>query len=317
MQKFLELEPDNGDAHVQIAGIYQALGDLGAAQEAFEDAAILSDSPLESELGLARLEARRGLFHEAEERLRGQFEVDLQPEQRVDVLSVLAEIAVLRGQIEKAIELHGEVNEIAREYMPPMVRLVGVENQLATLLSLLGRNDEAIGVADAITAQLQPPIDAYMYFTYATIYEAAGDRPAYRAVVAKTVAVREQLPPLFQPFIEMQLARVAIWDGEPETALPHLRRASELLDQSFIQVVRNDLGTSVLHILLAELYLEAEALEEASERVRKILGVFPANGMAKLTAAKISAAVGEPEEARQSLVERWPSGPAPTPISSS
>lgn len=301
LRNFLEQEADSGDAHIQLAGVYQALGDLGAAQETLEDAAILSDSPLESEIGLARLEARRGLFSDAEERLTQQLVDDLRPQQRVQVLAAQIEIAFVRGQIEKAMELHAEVGEIAKGFMPPMVRLISVENQGASLLSLLDRNDEAIVKADAIAAQLQPPIDAYINFTYASIYDAADDREAYREVVARTVTVQDQIPPLFQPFIEMQLARIAIWDEDYAAAMPHLERASELFGQSFIHVYQDNLSTLSLHVMLAELYLEAQANDEARERVDEILKIFPASGHATLLSGKIHIAQGDIDAARESF----------------
>ena len=65
----IDQEPDNAAVLIQLADIYQAQGDLDAAQATLEDAALLSDDPLQSELGLARLEARRGLYAAAEQRL--------------------------------------------------------------------------------------------------------------------------------------------------------------------------------------------------------------------------------------------------------
>lgn len=303
LQNFLEQEPDSGDAHRQLAGVFQALGDLEAAQESLEDAAILSDNPMESEIGLARLEARRGFFSDAEARLIGQLNDDLGPQQRVQVLSAQTEVAFVKGQIEMAIALQAEVSEIAKEFMPPIARLMGIENQKATLLILLGKTDEAVSIADAISAQVQPPMDAYINMTYASIYDAANDREAYREIVNKVMRAQEQLPPLLQPFIEMQLARVAIWDGEFAVAIPHLDRASELLGQSFLQVFQNNLSTSSLHVMLAELYLEAQAIDESRERVDEILTVFPASGEAKLLSARIHAAEGNDEAVREALTE--------------
>jgi tetratricopeptide (TPR) repeat protein len=303
LRQFLEQEPASGDAHLQLAGVYLALGDLEAAQVSLEDAAILSDSPLESEIGLARLEARRGYFRQAEERLDGQLNDDLSPQQRVQVLSTLAEVASVSGQIEIAMALHSEINEIAKGFMPPMIRLMSVENQQSKLLVLLGRSDEAIAIADEITAQLQAPIDAYMKFTYISIYDAAKDREAYREWVNRTIQVQDQLPPLIQPFIEMQLARLAILDEEFDAALLHLDRASELLSQSFIQVFQDNLSISSLHVMLAELYLEAKAIDDSRERLEGILKIFPANGHAKLVFAKLHAAQGNEAAGREALVE--------------
>jgi tetratricopeptide (TPR) repeat protein len=303
LRNFLDQEPDDGEAHLQLASVYQALGDLEAAQGALEDAAILSDSPLESELGLARLEARRGYFKQAQERLDGQLSEELSPQQRVQVLAAHAEVAYVRGQIASALALHARINEIAKEFMPPMVRLMSIENQQSSLLVLLGRTDEAIAIADEITAQLQAPMDAYMNFTYADIYEAANDRDAYREWVNRSLETQDQLPPIMQPFVEMQMARVAIWDEKFDVAIAHLERASELLGQSFIQLFQDNLSMSSLYVALAELYLDAGAIDHSRERLEGLLKVFPANGRAKLVYAKVHAAEGNKEAGREALVE--------------
>jgi tetratricopeptide (TPR) repeat protein len=205
--------------------------------------------------------------------------------------------------MERAIVLHAEINEIGKAFMPPMFRLVGIASEQATMLALLGKTDEAIATADEITAQLQAPIDAYMNFTYTDIYDAANDREGYREWVSRTLQVQDQLPPLFQPFIEMQQARLAIWDEEFDVAMPHLDRASELLGQSVIQVFHDNLSTSSLHVMLAELYLEARAIDESRDHLEALLKVFPANGHAKLVSAKVYVAQGNEEAGREALVE--------------
>jgi tetratricopeptide (TPR) repeat protein len=303
LRAFLEHEPESGEAHRQLASVYQALGDLEAAQVSLEDAAILSDSPLESEIGLARLEARRGLFNAAEERLDGQRDVDLSPQQQVQVLSALTEVAFVKGEIGRAVALLTELNEMAKAFMPPMIRLLAVESERASLLALLGKTDEALVITDKITAQLQAPMDAYMNFTYAPIYDAANDRKSYRETVDRTLQVQDQLPPVMQPFVAMQLARVAIWDEELEAAMLHLDRASELFGQSLLQVFQDNLSTSSMHVMLAELYLEANAIEESQNRLDEILKAFPASGYAKLVYAKLYLAQGNAEAARETLGE--------------
>ncbi len=303
LRNFLEQEPDSGDGHRQLASIYQALGDLEAAQNSLEDATILSENPLESQLGLARLEARRGYFEEAEERLVGLNSDDLRPPQQVQLLSARSEVAYVRGQIGKTIALSAEINEAAKAFMPPIARLLGIENQQPSMLALLGRTEEAIAIADEITAQLQAPLNASMNFTYATIHNAANQREAYQEVVDRTLAVRDQLSPVFEPFLEMQLAQLAIWDENFELATQHLERAGALLDQSFVQVFQNNLSTSSLLVMLAELYLEAQALDESRDRLEEILKVFPSNAHAKLVYAKVLMAQGDQETGREALLE--------------
>ena len=303
LNDFLQQEPDNGDAHRQLAGVYQALGDLDAAQVSLEDAAILSDNPLESEIGLARLEARAGKYDAASRRLAGQHGPGLSPPQRLQLIAAETEIAAVRGQIEDALTMYDEISDIAKEFMPPMMQLIGIENEKTTLLLQLGRIDEALAKADEITAQLQPPTDAVMNFTYTSIYDVSGDRDAYRDIVVRMETLEGQIAPVFRPFIEMQRARVAIWDEDFDKAVGHIDIAAELLGQSVIQSFQDNLSFSILHIMLAELYLDANEVGKARNRTEEILRIFPASGHAKLVLAKVQLAEGDDLAARDALME--------------
>ena len=300
---FLEHEPDSGEALLQLANIYQAQGDLDSAQSMLEDAAILSDNPLQSEIGLARLEARRGFYDEAEERLAGLKHDQANPQQRVQLLGAQTEVALVRGKVEKTLTLLAEIGEIAKELMPPMARLINIDSQQSNLLILLGRTDEAIVIADEVRAQLQAPIDSYLNFTYTGIYEVAQNRTAYREWANKTKEVQDQLPEPLKPYIEMESARIAIWDQEFALAVDHTDRAAELLGQSLIQVLQNNLSTSPMHVKLAELYLDAAALEKSQAKLQDILTVFPSYAYAKLMAARVQLARGDEVAARRLLTE--------------
>ncbi len=303
LQNFLDREPDSGDALIELASVYQAQGDLDAAQAALEDAVILSDSPMASELGLARLEARRGSYESAERRLTAQLESDLSQQQRIQVLGARTEIALVRGHVQKAVELQRAVGEAAKALVPPMVRLVNIENQRANLLILLGRRTEALAIADEIMAQLQPPLDTYMNFTYTAIYGELDERDAFRTWAEKTRAARDQLPEVFEPFIEIEAARIAIWDGDSDAAITHLDRARELLGQSFIKTIQDNLSTYFMHAGVAELYLDAGAIDKAQSHLDGVLRVFPDFAFAKLVAARIRLAQGDEPAARALLTD--------------
>ncbi|MEJ2602937.1 MAG: tetratricopeptide repeat protein [Gammaproteobacteria bacterium] len=252
---------------------------------------ILADDPLESELGLARLDAAQGEYTEARRRLAAQLTDDLTPERRVDVLSAQLEMAVILGQIRQALELNEEIIELSKSFVPPISRLVSIESRTPTLLALLGRYDEAIARADEITRQLQPPFSSFMNFTYTEIYAETGDRDAFR----------EQYPDLFGGFIAMETAQIALWDGEPDAAIREIERARDILDTSMLKLLGGNLSTSSVYVTLAELYLQAGAVEEAREVLENLLKIFPSYGLAKLTLARVEMARGNPEAARQLL----------------
>ena len=298
LQRYLDFVPDSDQGYLQLAGLLLAQGDLDAAQQALEDAAILSDNPAASELGLARIEVRRGLHDDAKARLQTLLEDDLNDQQLTQVRAVMTEVALMLGEIEAAIGFIREANELAKSFMPPAVRIANVESQEAGLLAYLGRTDEAIALADAVTAQLQPPLTDYMNFTYTTIYGIAEDQDGFRRWASKNQEIGSQFPEVFRPFLELESAQVSVWDGDNAAAIESLDRASALLEQSFLQVAQDALSTSDIYIGAAELYLEAGETEKAKAQLEDILRVFPSNGYAKLVLARALIAEDDTDNAR-------------------
>jgi len=305
---FLEHVPDSSGAHIQLANIHQAQGDLDSAQEALEDAAILSDDPLSSELGLARLEARRGRFNQAERRMARQLRDDLPARQRMTVLSAQLELANVMGRMSEALRLIDEVDRVAAEFMPPMLRLVSIQNQKTGMLLMNGNPEAALELADEIVAQLQAPLDAYIGITYTSIFYETNDRQAFQERAEASLAARDQLPDFFQSFIEMNAATLSIWNEDFASAESQLDRANDILSQSMIQLMQSNLGVASMQVKLAELYLQAKATSKYRARIEDALKVFPADPYAKLVYAKGQIADGNLDSARASLesaIEIW------------
>ena len=303
LERYLDSVPDSSEAYMQLSGVYQRQGDLDRAQEALEDAAILSVEPLESELGLARLEARRGLYEEADERLEALRRDELSPAQTVQVLGAQIDVAVSRGQIERSLGLLREGSEAAKAIMPPAQRIIAYEMQLANFTSMLGRTDEALDIANAVMEQLQPPFSSYMNFTYTGIYKTSGDEDEYRRWAAETKAIEEQLPDMMSPFVAIEDAQIAIWDGDNDAALEYLDRATAALGSSYIQTAEDNLANLQFLGSMAELYLDAGAGDKAKEKLEAMLLGFPGSGYAKLLLAKVLLAEGDTENAQAYLDE--------------
>ncbi len=308
LRLYLESRPDSAGAHRQLAAVHHAAGDLEKARASLEDAAALADDPRPSELALARIEAAKGDYGAAEQRLAAQLNDSLNPEQRVEVLSAQTEIALVRGQVERALALHADIVELSKAFVPPMVRLINLENQRSGLLVLLGRSDEALASADAITAQLQPPFDSFMNFTYTEIYARTGNREAFRERAAMSRQSMGQYPEVFKSFIAAESAKIALWDGDPETAIRETDRALDLLDRSILQMLLGNLSSSSVYVAIAELYRKAGAPEKARDVLERVLRVFPSYGYAKLALARVSIDEGDTAGARsllESALEVW------------
>ncbi len=303
LQQFLGEIPDSSGAHIQLSEVYQAQGRLADAQAALETASILSETTVASEIGLARLEARRGMFDDASRRLNDLLSPEANGEQRMETLIGKAEIAAAQGKISEATDLLTETNELAKDLVPPAIRLVTIESQLGMMLSMAGDTQAALTLMDSIVAQLQPPMSDYMNFSYMGIYGMADMREETRAIVEKTLAIESQLPAPFLPFVEMGRARLATWNGDDAIAVGHVDRAFELLGQSHLAVVLKDLSGSDMFINAAELYVDAGATAKARERLEGILKVYPASAYARLVLAKALLAEGDAAQAKTQLEE--------------
>jgi tetratricopeptide (TPR) repeat protein len=298
LSRYLEFVPDSGPAYSQLAGLYLVQGDLDAAEAALEDAAILFDNPLSAELGLARLEARRGMPDAAIARLDMLQADELLPQQKMQVGIVNAEIAVAQGRINDAIAMMVDVNELARTLVPPANRIISIETQQAIMLSLLGRFDEALDVADAAAAQLQPPLSLNLNFVYTTIYAMAEDRDEFGRWAQASRDAREQLPQFYDAIMAIEQAQIDIWDGNFEAAVLGLDAAGEMLRQSILQTLLESLGASDMFVKIAELYLEAGAVDKAREKLEAVLLVYPSNAHAKSVLGRVLIASGNVDDAR-------------------
>ncbi len=301
VQMYLDNVPDSGGAYRQLSTIFQAQGELDQAQAALEKASILSDAPFESEIALARLEARRGRYADAEVRLESLANEAQTAERTTALLGAQWELAIAQGQIERGIAIYRELNEAAKVTMPPTLRLMSVEAQLASLMAARGETSEAVAHLDRLVTMLEPPISWYFAFTYAQVYDLAGDRERYRYWADQNAQRRDQYPELLHPIVDIQTAQVAIWDDDIDAALAQLDGARDALGQSFLNVAQDSLTTVEPYIGLARLYIEAGAPEQARPILDDVLRVFPASGHARLVQAELLIKEGETAGARVAL----------------
>ena len=308
MDRFLEHENDNAEAVVQLAGLHQAKGELQQAEEILQKAAILSNNPLESNLGLARLQARQGKYAAAKQLAQQQFHDNMSPQERMQVLSLQMELALATGEIRSAIGYFQEANEAAKAFMPPIVRMLSVENPMISSYVLLGQFDKALTEYQLMESQLQPPMNAYVYFGYTHLYSEMGDEEKFREWAEKTYAVRDTMPELFVTFVEFDQARVAVFDEDYARAVSILEAAEESLQKSLLSFVQDSLASSQIHTQLAYLYTKAKEPQRALDYLDGVLRVYPALAEGHLVSAKAHFDLGDKQAAKASLnqaLEIW------------
>ena len=308
VRRYLEFVPDSGAAHTQLSGLYLAQGELDAAEAALEDAAILLSDPLQAELGLARLDARRGLFRSALDRLETLRASALLPAQQLQVVLASIEAVVAQGRIGEAMMLTDEADKLAENVMAPTNRIITFESQRASLLSRVGRFDEAVELLDSVAAKLQLPLSLYVNFNYTTVHAAAGNRDEFRRWAQTSRDARDQLPEFYQAIIALEQAQIDVWDQNFEAAVDNIDAAKARFDQSILQTFSNSLGVSEPYVQIARLYLEAGALDKAREGLEAVLRVYPSYQYAKLVLARVLIASGDKDDARlllQDAIKLW------------
>ena len=81
----------------------------------------------------ARLEARRGLYADAMLRLESLDSEAQTPQRKTALLGAQSEVVYAQGQVQRAIEINRALNEAAKATMPPTLRMLSVEAQMAIL----------------------------------------------------------------------------------------------------------------------------------------------------------------------------------------
>jgi tetratricopeptide (TPR) repeat protein len=303
LSRYLEFVPNSGPGYQQLARLHQAQGDLDAAQGALEDAAILLADPLSAELGLARLEARRGSSGAAMARLDALRGGELLPQQRLEVLLLTREINVAQGRIREAMALNAEANELAPTVVPPANRIIGIEAEQAYLLSLLGRFDEALELLDSVATQLQPPLSLNLNFNYTRINREAGNRDEFRRWAQASWDARDQLPEFLRTIMLLEQAQIDIWDENFDAAIANVDAASEMLGQSILRTLLDRPEATRLFVVMARLYLDAGAIDKARDPLEAVLRIYPSYAYAKLMLARVLIAAGDADNARLFLEE--------------
>ena len=303
LARYLEHVPDSGDGHTQLASLYLAQGEFDASKAALEDAAILLNDPLRAELGLARLEARQGMYQQATDRLERLRASASLPQQQLDVTLATVEVILVLGRVNEALALTTEANELAKTILPPANRIFLIEAQKAGMLSLLDRSDEALEFLDSIATNLQPPMSLYLNSVYTTIHGRAGNRDEFRRLAKVSQDARNQLPDFYLAILALEQAQLDVWDENFDAAIENVDAANAIFSQSVLQQMLDSLTVSELYVDLAKLYLQAGAIDKAKEQVESVLRVYPSYPYAKLILAQALAASSDDDGARLLLDE--------------
>ena len=237
--------------------------------------------------------------------LRGD---ELTSQQDLMVLLASAELALTRGEVERARQFMADADELAKTLLPPAQRIIGLQGQRAALLLYVGRFNEAIEALDRVAEQLQPPMSSNLNFTYSSIYAAAENREEFRRWAQTSFEMRDQLPEPYGPIIALEQAQLNIWDGNMDAALEAIDGARAMLDRSIITFLQDSLTASELFVNIALLYLEAGDTDKAKRELEDVLLVYPGNAYAKMVLARVLIAEGDEENARlflENALELW------------
>lgn len=308
-RQFLAHRPDDPDAQLALASISFAGGDFESARSAYRDAAILGADPVATELGLAKVDMRAGEVAAGEQRLKALLQRNLTASMRVQVMNVQYEALYVQGRLREALDLLARMDEVAKEFLPPVLRIVQIGATIAGTQVLLGEFDEARATIENMRRQMQPPFDAYLDFSSLGIEQEAGNKEAYMVALEKAEAFyAASQNEALKPFLLWGQAHAALWNNERARASDLLSKALEAYEQSFVKTVSESAVNLETKLDLVRMMIRLDALGKAEAELEEMHKRAPAVGTIRHAMALLLIKQGELDAARQQLetaLEIW------------
>ncbi|MFK8017296.1 MAG: tetratricopeptide repeat protein [Gammaproteobacteria bacterium] len=302
IQSFLDARPDDAQAHLHLARIYVAAGDYDRARQSYLDAELLFADDLGATLGLAALALRTGEFPEARKRIDDALARELTAQQRLMALNARAEFEYVRGKLNAMLATLGELDALAAQIMPPLMRIVQVGMTAINTKTLLGDFDGALATIDDVTGQIDAPLDGFLNLPRVGVEWEKGDIPAALASLDRAEAFVAQLAdPTFDPM--MAYARVVrfVIDDDAQGTRQQVDTTLDLMDRSFFASMNTSVFVDEIRVDLARMLRRVGAVSKAKTLLDDALRLNPFLATAHLEMAYIWHSEENSAQALQSL----------------
>lgn len=301
-KKFIALRRDDVDAHLLLARINVAAGQLSAAREAYMNAEILAAGSLAPEVGLARLDIRSGQFDAAQARIDALLARELTPTQQVEAMNVVFELQYMQGKLRDTLTTLYRMDEIAQAFLPPILRIIQIGSTVANSKTLLGDFDGARAEIARMAEQMQPPFDNYLAFATLGIEAEAGNKDAFLAALAEAEAFYEvSQNETLAPFVLWARAYGDWLEGDQQGAIDNSMAALESYEQSFISSLSEAASSVEIKIEMYKLLIRLGRLDDARTGLQEIIAAAPALATARQVMAMLALERGDTAVARTQL----------------
>ncbi len=312
VQTFLEVRPEDTQARLQLAMIYIAANDYDNARKAYQDAELVSADNFSAALGMATLEMRTGDFDEVAARVDQALERTLTPQQRVQALNTLAELQYLRGELQAMLQTLDDMDQVAEQFLPPLIRVVQIGVNVVNSRMLLGDFEGAHEALAQMGAQVGPPLDGFLHMPKIGIEWEQGDEQAALASLEKAERFADAMAdPTYAPMIAFARVYRHVVNDDAEQAVRQATKALELMDSSILVSAGTTVMSLELRVDLARMMRRVGAQDEARAILVDTLRRAPRLASAHLEMAYLALNIEDVAQARRSLdeaLEVWRDG---------
>ncbi|NGX17171.1 tetratricopeptide repeat protein [Wenzhouxiangella sp. XN24] len=289
-EQMIEAQPGNETGLVRLARLENRVGNHDEARALFERASLMDPGNVGIINGLADLYADTGEFDAAEAAYERALAGAKTPQQRWEVLRALRSYHAYRGAYSRALDYQLQGEAAAAVFQPPLPQ---VQLQLMGLRTYVhaGQAETALERLEALSSQLQAPMDALAPIGRVAVHEAIGDAEALALALddARAMLERTGLNSLQRDIVFGQ-GRLHEIRGEWEAAIAAYEEERRLSPTD-----------TEIPLQLGRVYRAKGDLEAAERHLRETLTAQPSNGRANYELALVHEARGRNAKAIEHL----------------
>ena len=300
-RKYQEQKPEDIEANIQLGDMLRDSGELDAAEQQYQQAQILQNSPVRPTLKLAIIASRKGDIPAARRLLEEAEGFAQTPMDKTLVRQGAALLEFRLGRINEAIRQTYAQEEFLRQSEGQLELTLSLYSPLIDFYVLLGDFESARNALKTATGMLNPPLDKFMAFNAAIIEARAKNVDAAQASLDQAREVMEQ----FQlNFLEIQVHMVeAIISGAKQdyaAMADHCMKAIEKTNQSVI-ASGSQIGISQIYAQMARAQILLGDLPKAEKSIEAGFRLDPSEPMLWIEKARLQQARNMPQMALASV----------------
>jgi len=261
--QFLEARPGDLEGHLMMGDLLLQAGDLEAARDAYEQAQLLDDPPIDATLRLAALAGRLADWAGARELIAEARSAVVTPRQLSAVLETEGNLELRLGRIRRVLELVELQSEINRQVMSPVQQIFSYNLPVIQLNLLLDRPEAAEKALHVAVEAVQPPINQFLAFMEAVLRARTGELELAESAVREGAGAIERFKADYLAFqIPLASAEIAV-AREDFSAAAHLYRdALDLMQRSAVALPQDGMLPQIYGIC-AQMHVRAGELDDA------------------------------------------------------